>query len=102
MNFKKEEPRRDLALIGTCLILLIGLSLSSCSSTLFSGKSPPRAKSDVAYDFSEKAGIIFTSVCRDKALADKRRCTVTEIDIIKEWDFFKFGNFIIIPEKYVF
>jgi len=75
--------------------------LSSCSLGRLSKKSPPRAKDKTWYDFSEKEGIIYHRKCKKKSGED-RKCTITEIDINKEWKFFEYGQFIVVPEAYCF
>lgn len=72
---------------------------SSCGNQLIK-QSPPRDKAERFYKLTEKKGFIFHRRCKN-IKKKHRECSVTEYDLMNEWDFFR-REFILIPQKYVF
>lgn len=81
-------------------MLLIVLLISSCGNQLIK-QSPERRKADTFYRLVVgKKGFIYHQRCKNIKKKD-RKCSITEYDLLKEWEFFT-GEFILIPQKYVF
>tara|TARA_R100001198_G_C5243345_1_gene221686 strand:+ start:19899 stop:20165 length:267 start_codon:yes stop_codon:yes gene_type:complete len=81
-------------------ILAIIIFISSCGNQLIK-QSPDRRKSDRFYRLhDQKKGIIYNQKCKN-IKKKKRECWTIEHDLLNDWDFFK-GEFILIPQKYVF
>ena len=94
--------RKLLAMTQILMILLLGVSVSSCSSKALSRKSPDRARGERFYRL--KVGspdIIYHRTCNEGRKDEVRECTEVEEVLTKKWDFYS-PEFILIPYKYVF
>jgi hypothetical protein len=78
-------------------VVLISLLMVGCSLTK---KGPDRAPNERFYRFSEKEGIVYHRRCK-KLKKKKRDCAITEKILSEEWEFFRYGDFVIIPFKYL-
>jgi len=81
-------------------LIILTILLSSCATKKLLKKSGPVAKEFRFYDFTEKPGIVFHRKCKKKKGKD-RKCKITELDIIKEWDMFYHGKYLLVPENNV-
>jgi hypothetical protein len=95
-NYKLENDILSIVLTGLCLLFILLLS-SGCSLTK---KGPDRAPNERYYRFSEKKGVLYHRRCK-KLKKKKRDCVITEKHLEKDWDFFRYGDFIVIPFKYL-
>ncbi len=80
--------------------MILFFLISSCGNQLIK-QSPQRRKADTFYRLMiGKKGFIYHQRCKNIKKKD-RECSITEYDLLKEWDFFN-REFILIPSKYVF
>ena len=80
-----------------CTMVAAAALITGCSLTK---KGPDRAPSERYYKFSEEKGKVYHRRC-DKLKRKKRKCEIIQMDILEKWDFFKYGDFIVIPYKYL-
>ena len=80
-------------------LIITLLSVSSCASDLLK-QSPPLAKHERFYKFSEEVGVIFHNRCK-KLEGRDRKCTKTFYNVEEMWSIF-YPGYIIIPQHKVF
>ena len=95
-NYDLENKILSFVTVGLFLLFIL-LLVSGCSLTK---KGPDRAENERYYRFSEKKGILYHRRCK-KLKRKKRDCKITEKSLESDWDFFRYGDFIVIPFKYL-
>lgn len=81
------------------LLVLSLLLLASCGGGLVPKKYPERDRSQMFYTFDDNFPQVYSIYCEKN---DDDNCKVDNVDIQTSWNFFRDGNFIIIPESYIF